>query len=213
MRTALFFALAASPLLLPAATIVQTSIFGPDDFEASFGSEDPLNATYFPQLIGTFDQFDTSLGTLNSAIFTYTISFDVFAISSIENESIDIAGGGSFRFDTATIVYGGGLSGSGSATAGESLITFSAYIESGPGVPGLAFNLVEGTGQFTLGWYGEPMVFIRSQANTEGEITASGFITVTYDYTPAVVPEPSSAAALVGGFVLAGALLRRRRQR
>lgn len=210
MRTALFLLLAA-PLALPAATIVQTSNFGSSDFDVTFGSDDPLNATYFTQLIGVFDQFDPTLGTLNSAIFTYTISFDVSALSSVENESIGIAGGGSFRLDTDNIVYGGGLSGSGSAISGESPISFSAYIESGPGVPGLAFNLVEGTGQFTLGWYGEPMVFIRSQANTEGEITASGFITVTYDYTPAVVPEPSAAAALAGAFVLAGALLRRRR--
>lgn len=212
MRPFLLIPLLASLCVCASATVrQQTTTFDANDFSVTFGDDDPTSATFTPSLVGTFEQFDPTLGTLNSARFDYTISFDVTAIASLANETIQIGGGGQFVLGS-TVVYGGGLSGDGSGLAVGDTISFSASITSGPEVPALSFSLVEGTESFSLGWYSTPLVLVRQQVETLGQIAASGSITVTYDYTPSAsaVPEPSSYATLLGGAALAGVFLRRR---
>lgn len=209
-----------------AATVIFTDSFG-------------LATTNWTHLLGT-STFNSALGTLNSATFTF--ADDVFGTMKAENtgassSTISASVGGTFEFrksgSTLLTTNLTSPSQSFSATAfdgvidygGSSGFNFGTVLVSGTGVITLTGAALTGLSGFgTLGSVGYDVFatgatgFSSSSGNgnlsTQSAIQARYNLTTIYDYTPITspVPEPGVVAMFAAGLATV-TLLKRRSQK
>lgn len=204
------FALTAA--VSPAATLFQSATFGPANFSESFASMGETGQlTFTPALAGTFDAFDPALGELTAATFTFSFTFNVSNVSGDADGWVTVAGGGGFRWGDS-MLYGTGVSGGDNTPVPLETIDFDAAINGTlTTTDPMQLAALMGSGTETFGFY-PTLVLNGSSPNLAGEFTlTSGTLTMTFDYTGAVIPEPAAFATLAGMAGLGLAMLRRRR--
>jgi len=199
MRSRLFAgvlgaAFALSPFAAHAAVITQNISVDINPASTLDGSTD-----LFPS--SSFNEFNSSLGNLNSV--SYTFSGDVRWTGSA-SPNLGLGSAGFLYAGTAFLV--------GSATS----IKCNSYGNcnvSNSATDNFAFDLtlVTGTGStvFDLGLRGNSGDQVSTKNSDNRDIPLTG--TVTYNYTPAAVPEPLTISLFGAG--LAGAVTMRRRKK
>lgn len=191
------------------------------DSSSSLGDSDQSISTSLEDIEFVFDQFDTTLGTLNSATleWSFSHSYSVTSSSLVTSDPTDefkveamLSHGVDYQVDGMLFWGNGDGVGHDSNTADETVentLMFSDTQE-----VGFFSSSIQGTGTFNftiaLGNGGD------SPFSVDGYFTefsvqrdAGAFATITYDYTP--VPEPATYATLLGLAVLFYARLRKRR--
>ena len=166
-------------------------------------------------------QFDPSLGTLQTVNFAYSFSFtasgtlrsgDAYSSTGSANE-FELVFGGTFRADGQAFGgTGGGMNEGG--TAGE-FVTSTAG-GSSPGstdiLPYVGDGILQGTGTWAFTWQSAVTGFVGDSFSDDFEVVLDqgAFVTVNYVYEPsnAVVPGPMAVVTLAA----AGIIGRRRRR-
>lgn len=194
-----------------AGTLTESVSFDSDDFSGSFTTTTETSLSLSPVFTGSFAGFDTSLGTLES--IELSISFNLVATLTLGASG----GSGSFsgsgyvywQYDTPDVstVYssGGGIGNGGEPFA---VVPLNFSIISASTISGLSFEKVADQA-YTL-TFTPSLNFIKSSDATASYALDAGTIQVTYTYS--AVPEPASAALLIGLGAL-GLAGRRRRVR
>jgi len=193
-----------------AGTVTESVSFDSDDFSGSFTTAE-TSLPLAPVFSGSFAGFDSSLGTLES--IELSISFNLVATLTLgaSGGSGSFSGGGnvSWQYDTPEVstVYssGGGIGNGGGPFA---VVPLNFSIISASTDSGLGFEKVADQA-YTLTFTPSLGLSKPSDASASYALDA-GTIQVTYTYS--AVPEPASAALLLGlgALCLAG---RRRRVR
>ena len=187
------------------ATSTQTVNFTPAVISSSVqsgGQSDPLTAT--------FNKFNSSLGVLTSATFSYDYSYAYEATGT---------GGGSGTISGPFLINGvdatiSGIIAGGAAPFSVSFVPATLNISStSPVTFDNPLSQFTGSGTYT---YGFPDEVDYSGGGPSGapfltvSLTAPSYDSVTYTYTPTAVPEPASLSLLgIGGLGLMGRRSRR----
>lgn len=166
-------------------------------------------------------QFDPSLGTLQTVNFAYSFSFTASgtlrsgdAYSSTGSANIfELVFGGTFNADGVTFSgTGSGLNEGG--TAGEFVTATASGSSPGrtDGLPDVGDGILQGTGTWAFTWPSAVTGFVGDSFSDDFEVVLDqgAFFTVNYIYEPsnAVVPGPMAGAA----FAAIGFIGRRRRR-
>lgn len=194
-----------------AGTVIESVSFDSSDFSGSFTTSEP-SLPLTPQFAGNFTGFDSSLGTLES--IELSISFDFVATLTLGDSggSGGFSGGGSVYWQYGTpeafSAYGTG-GGVGNGGPPFSVISLNFSMISATTGSGLGFEEVADQA-YTLTFI--PSLSLGKPSDgTATYALDSGTIQITYTYS--AIPEPASAAVLVGlgALGLVGHRLRRRR--
>jgi len=206
-RRSLFLCLAAG-LLASAVGPAQAAMISFDSTMVPVGAIPSTNNV-------AIQKFDTSLGTLTG--ITFTLNETVKADVQVDNiTSSSLAFTNAFSSVPTTGTGPGGLSLAVTATANVASGTAAPGLNSYPGTTDMASSTSVYTGPF--GPYEGPGVTFQTLTFAAGDGTfggtggpgslffggtalAGGYISVTYTYTPAAIPEPSSMALLGIGMV------------
>ncbi|MFH1499999.1 MAG: PEP-CTERM sorting domain-containing protein [Verrucomicrobiota bacterium] len=200
---------------LHAATAVQTVNFDfTETYDVGESSFEHVDSAFFT---GTFAPFDPSLGTLESYAFNLDLTVGVDGVLGDAGGSVSLALGGTFFFagissgGTGESFGDGGppgapISFSVPLTLGNTFLVSDANVTYDPAI----LTAATGGDAFTMR-YGSP-VTITVYGGATFDVTTVATLTLTYEYTPVAVPEPSSYAAIFGGLALTGAVVRRRRR-
>jgi hypothetical protein len=167
-------------------------------------------------------QFDPSLGTLQTVNFAYSFSFtasgtlrsgDAYSSTEAANR-VHLAYGATMYADGESFSGdGGGLTENG--TAGE-FVTFTSSVSTvdvaTDGLPYVGDGILQGTGTWAFTWPSAVTGFVGDSFSDDFEVVLDqgAFFTVNYVYEPsnAVVPGPMAGAA----FAAIGFIGRRRRR-
>lgn len=192
-----------------AASVSESVTFDSEDFSGSFTSSD-TNLPLTPEFAGSFSGFNSSLGTLESIHLSISFNFVAALSLGAPGGSGSFSGGGyvyrAFGTPEAESVFGsGGGIGNGGGPFAVAPLNFS--IVAGTTGSGLSFGEVTDQA-FTLTFTPELGLNKPSDATATYALN-SGTIQVTYTYS--AIPEPASAAALLGLGALGLVGLRRRR--
>jgi hypothetical protein len=172
-------------------------------------------------LSDSFNPFDSSLGTLDSFSIAWVVALNANGSADAGGGTVQVQMGGSFYVDTNSYSGGGGGDNTGSGPFGTfrtvtAVVTNTqSFLVSNAGVsynPAILASVTGGT-PFQLS-YGSGSNVITTSYSGTSSVTAvmTGSATLTYNYTAAPVPEPSSM--LIGGSLFAGvAGMRRLRKR
>lgn len=201
--------------LASAETIVYSETFDSTDFSVSFPSG---GNSYTPTFSLPIDQFDPALGTLDSITFAYTFTFHVEANTGVSGGGLTVSVGGDFYLSDGGGAFYNSGGGNGSGGGPGTNLSFDVVVGPESGAPGnlgasgyVDFYL-KGTESRIISW--EPTITLSPSGTTTGtfELT-SGTLSLTYNYTPAAIPEPSAFATLAGLAALACAGAQRSRRR
>ena len=211
----LSLALLACATSLRAQTVEQIVIFNHSkDYTVASDSVQFVDSSFF---VGTFDPFDSSLGTLDSFVIEWTLA-NTATGNLVAGGSVSISVVGHFRLND--ILYHPAVSGnSGTGGPAGGLLNLSAPIaetdhfaasEAGTTYDSALLTAVTGSEAFTVS-YDAPINFSFPFGSSATFTAATiGSVKVTYHYT-AAIPEPSTYAALVG-LAAFGLTMWRRRQ-
>lgn len=199
---------------LRAQSVVQSVNFSESTtYPAVSGSVQHVDASFF---LGTFDPFNDALGTLDSFQIEWNLTNTGTGNFGGSGGSISLSvvgaltlnGSGYHNAVTGNDATGGPPNGAFSLSA--PIAVTDAFLVSGAGTDYDSAYLAALTGNstFTLG-YTAPVNFSVSGLATFDASTL-GSATLTYNYTPAAVPEPSTYTAIFGTLALAAACFRRR---
>jgi hypothetical protein len=207
----LALALLAVAAALPGAARAQDTLTETYQFPVTNFSAIPLTAT----LTAPFSQFDPSLGTLTGATFNWEYDLSVHEQWSNNGENYYLFTGpvgindpnqNTLQTYYYNFIVGG--SGGGNNFETERLPNFMPY-----SVPQY-LGLLQGTGSYSLVWNAGCGPSVGSNGGYAAvlgvSLNSTSFVTVTYTYTPAVVPEPSTWALLGVGAGVLGVTWRRR---
>jgi len=197
--------------LLPAAEISQTDSFTTSGTFSGAGNHDLIPDGLFT---ATFQPFDGSLGTLESfsIVWTLNVTWD-YTLGAGDNHSV----GGGVTAYLNNVSYNGSGGGGGHSLPGTGTRSLNpnvtstytvASISGGTGASLLA--IVTGDDPFQARY--EETFSGSFIGNPSINLTALAGVTLTYTYTPAAVPEPSTYALLAGAVALGGAGWRHRRR-
>lgn len=159
------------------------------------------------------DQFDSSLGSLKSIAFDFSVDFEIGASTNETGGAISggMGGGGSFYYDATsnTLQYGAGNGGGGgtdgpNSSYSETFTTAAAWtLEESEVEPNQWSSLVEavtGSGSWTFIWTAEMGGGFDGLDSLDLDSTYArlngGGISVTYTYEASSNPVPGPAAAL-----------------
>lgn len=194
-----------------AATLTYSETFDSTDFSVSFPAGGNSYTPVFSLLI---NQFDPALGTLDSVTFTYAFTFHGIGNTGAEGGGLSAGAYGSFFLsDVSGSFYSYG-NGNGTGGAPNSNINLYVSVGQSGAIGSLSSSTyvdtyLKGTESRTLSW--EPTVSVSPDGTATGTFElSSGTLSLTYNYTPAAIPEPSAFAALAGLAVLTCAAARRR---
>jgi|GEM_PF-5838791 hypothetical protein len=211
-------ALIAASHAASAATITYSQDFDSSDFSSiSIPNPETTHTSIFSLVI---DQFDPALGTLNSVTLAFEFTFRFVGNTGPDGGSFGFGGGGNFYIsglDDSIYGYGGGT---GNGGAPDTDLDFGFIIGQEAGSygqfsnPGFVDAFLLGTGSRTISFVVPITLSVGELGTTTGVIDmTSGSMSLTYDYTPAEIPESSTFAALAGLGALGCASLRRSRHR
>jgi hypothetical protein len=202
-----------------AAVVTQTYTF--NDSQTGTGSGTLVHAN-LDGLIADLDPFNSALGTLNSFSIVWTASVVAEGTTGATSGNISMGFGGAFRVGSASY-NGTGDGNSNGAGPGSTIpqITISinntsVFLPSNAGVtydPAI-LALITGSNPVQLSYASKSSNTAYTTFNDVATVSSvlSGTVTLTYDYTPAAVPEPTSM--LIGGSLFAGVIgMRRMRKR
>ena len=194
-----------------AATITQTV-----NFSTSVPFSEALDTEIVPEgfFSGTFQPFDTALGSLESWTDAWSITLSTSYTCS-EACGASLSAGGAFSYAGVANIAAG-ISESGGEPPGETLNLVANFIQTNTFFRSDAdvsfdpsiLSTVEGSSAFPLKW--ETPVDLSASGGA-GTFSAAGTLTLTYEYTP--VPEPSTFALCALGLFGMGRLGRRRPKR
>lgn len=219
-----FAALLCVPAFSNAALIVQS-----DSFDTTLFNGAPVSSPFVQNVnnvSAVFNPFDSGLGTLNSFTIAWSFILATNATTGGSGGSIGASLSGSYSIDAIGYSGNGGGFGNGngpnspvSANTSNlaSSITFLPA-DAGDSYDPAILATITGGSPYTLTWgsLGSGLLGTFSLTDISTAIVTiepgSG-VTVTYDYTPSAIPEPSTYLA-IAGFTMIGAVMyiRRRKQ-
>ncbi|WP_269536907.1 PEP-CTERM sorting domain-containing protein [Cerasicoccus fimbriatus] len=212
------------PALSNAALVVQSENFDTTLFNGTPGSSPFVQNVN--NVSAVFNPFDSGLGTLNSFTIAWSYTLTTNATTGASGGSIGASLSGSYSVDTFGYNGNGGGFGGGngpnspvSASTGN-LAQSITFLPADAGVsydPAILATITGGS-PFTLTW-GDLGTGFLGTFSLSGISTAlvtidpGSSVTLTYDYSPSAIPEPSTYLA-IAGFTMIGAVLyiRRRKQ-
>ena len=198
----------ATSTLAHGATIMESFTLSPTSIVSGQTTPGTFPYTFFDEAV---DQFDPSLGTLNSITIEVTINF-LISGETTTGGSVSTDFSGDYYANGSAIDAGVVAGASGNGTGGPpgvfpsvpfTLLTSNTL---NPTDHSAYFTRATGTGTYDLSYEGNVNFNIAGASTGNLDITG-GSVSVIYDYTS--VPEPS--AALFGILALSGVALRRRR--
>ncbi len=201
---------------LQAQTVVQTVNFNESaTYTSVSGPVQLVDSSFFA---GVFDPFDDALGTLDGFVIEWTLANTATGNLGGAGGSVSLTVVGSFTLsgenyhDAVTGIDATGGPPNAGISLSAPIAETDTFLVSAAGVDYDAGLLaaVTGDGSFTIG-FNAPVNFSVSGSATFDASTA-GNVTLTYQYTPTVVPEPAGVAALAGLGALGAVVWRRRRR-
>jgi hypothetical protein len=186
------------------------------DFTGNYSSATThVSADFFS---ASFDPFDEALGQLESFQIVWDVANTVTGTLGGAGGSVTLNFSGSlsladilYRENIVGLAPGGGGPG-GPISLSAPLSDTSLFLVSGAGVDydqGI-LEAATGVNPFTVAFASPVTISVGGSATFEA-ITA-GSVTLTYNYL-APIPEPSAYAAIFGGVILGGVMIRRYRHR
>jgi hypothetical protein len=182
-------------------------------YTAVTGSVEHVDASFFT---GSFDPFDSSLGTLDSFVIAWNVSNTVTGTLNGSGGAPSASVGGPLTLNgTQYDVFANGI-----GTGGPPGVPYSfsmpiaatnTFLVSGAGTDyASAFlDAVTGASPFTVAY--SSAITVSTTSAMTFDVATLGDLVVTYNYTAAAIPEPAACAAILGLAVLAGTILVRRR--
>lgn len=165
---------------------------------------------------GSFDPFDSSLGTLDSFVIAWDVSNTVTGTLNGSGGAPSASVGGLLtlngtQYDTFAIGNGTGGPPGTPYSFSIAIAATNTFLVSGAGTDYASefLDAVTGASPFTVAY--SSAVSVSPTGAMTFDVATLGDLTVTYNYTPAAVPEPATFAAILGLAVLAGTILARRR--